>query len=64
MEDIIIKKLDYYLESKSEKHIEDIMGILKTYPDKINYGYIEKWTKRKGTFNIWKDLKERGEESD
>jgi len=63
VEDIIIKKLDYYLEGKSEKHIEDIMGILRTYPNKIDFDYLQKWAKRKGTFNIWKDLKERGEES-
>ena len=56
VEDVIIKKLDYYLEGKSEKHIEDIKGILKTYYEKIDFNYIEKWTKRKDTFNIWKDL--------
>ncbi len=56
VEDVIIKKLDYYLESKSEKHVEDIRGILKTYSNKIDFSYIEKWAKRKGTFNIWKNL--------
>lgn len=56
VEDVIIKKLDYYSRSSSEKHLEDIKGILKTYQGKINFKYIEKWTRKKNTQKIWKKI--------
>ncbi len=52
VEDVIIKKLDYYFEGKSEKHIEDIKGILKIYSGEIDFEYINKWVKDRGTLEI------------
>src|SRR5262249_4500528 len=42
-EDVILKKLDYYREGGSEKHLRDIAGILKLMGDRIDRTYIEHW---------------------
>lgn len=52
-EDVIIKKMQYYQEGGSEKHIRDITGILKLSSDRIDVGYIQKWAERLGLTNIW-----------
>jgi hypothetical protein len=40
-EDVIIKKLLYYQEGRSEKHLEDIRGILANWT--LETRYLEKW---------------------
>ena len=61
VEDVIIRKLDYYLEGGSEKHIEDIKGILENSSEKIDIEYIDRWAAKRGTSGIWKKIK-RSEE--
>jgi hypothetical protein len=39
-EDVIIKKLIYFREGGSEKHLRDIVGVLKIQAEKIDYEYI------------------------
>lgn len=55
-EDIIIKKLDYYQQGKSEKHLEDIRGILEISGEELDFAYITRWGKKKGTNKIWRKL--------
>lgn len=55
-EDIIIKKLDYYQQGRSEKHLEDIQGILEISKELLDFPYINRWTKKKRTYKIWKKL--------
>ena len=43
-EDVIIKKLEYYREGGSDKHLRDIAGVLKIRGDKIDTSYINRWT--------------------
>lgn len=45
-EDIILKKLDYYREGGSEKHLTDIRGILAN--SSIDRDYLELWLKKLG----------------
>ena len=45
-EDIIIKKLDYYREGGSEKHIADIREILSS--TSVDADYLEAWCKNLG----------------
>ncbi|MBI1862163.1 MAG: hypothetical protein HYR96_14715 [Deltaproteobacteria bacterium] len=40
-EDLIIKKLEYYREGGSEKHLADIRGVLAN--TEIDRGYLETW---------------------
>jgi hypothetical protein len=52
-EDAIIKKMEYYREGGSEKHLRDITGVLKTNPGQIDLAYINQWAARLGLNEIW-----------
>jgi len=45
-EDVILGKLQYYKEGKSEKHLTDIRGILRVSADQIDRAYLDGWTER------------------
>lgn len=53
MEDVILKKMEYYREGGSEKHLRDITGIVKLNPDKVDYQYIADWSTRMDLQDIW-----------
>jgi hypothetical protein len=55
-EDVIIKKLLYYKEGRSEKHIRDIAGMLKISSELIDRAYITSWAKRFDVSEIWEEL--------
>lgn len=57
-EDVIIKKMEYFKEGSSEKHIRDIMGILKISGEMIDLGYVSSWAKRLNLDDIWKPILE------
>lgn len=58
-EDVIIKKMEYYSEGGSEKHLRDITGMLLTSPDEIDRSYIERWAGILGLSEIWTAIQER-----
>lgn len=58
-EDVILKKLEYYREGKSEKHLRDIAGVLKISGDEIDRAYIESWADRLGVREIWDRMSTR-----
>ncbi len=58
-EDVIIKKMDYYREGGSEKHLRDIAGILKVSAGEIDETYIVEWADRLGLRPIWDAIKRR-----
>jgi hypothetical protein len=58
-EDVIIKKMEYYREGLSEKHIRDIMGILKISREMIDLGYISLWADRLNLEDIWLDIQNK-----
>lgn len=58
-EDVIIKKMEYYREGGSEKHLRDITGILKVSAQEIDEGYIVEWSERLGLGPIWQKIKRR-----
>ena len=53
-EDIIIKKLDFFRERGSEKHLEDIRGILAG--TKIDQNYLDNWIKHLGLLIEWQKV--------
>jgi hypothetical protein len=61
-EDVIIKKMEYYREGGSDKHLRDITGILKVSAQEIDEGYIAEWAERLGLRPIWDMIKRRLEE--
>jgi hypothetical protein len=58
-EDAIIKKMDYYREGGSEKHIRDITGVLKASQTSIDLSYIEQWSSQLGLGDLWATIKKR-----
>lgn len=55
-EDVILKKLVYYDEGKSEKHIRDILGVLKIQADAIDLDYLDHWAAQLGQRDLWQDV--------
>lgn len=52
-EDVIIKKMEYYREGGSEKHLRDITGMLQVSGEEIDTAYIVEWADRLGLRAIW-----------
>lgn len=58
-EDAIIKKMEYYREGGSEKHLRDIAGVLKTTGEQIDLAYIAMWAQQMALVDIWTAILER-----
>ena len=58
-EDVIVKKMEYYKEGGSEKHLRDITGILKISGDIVDRDYISAWAERLGLTEIWEAIQKR-----
>lgn len=58
-EDVIIKKMEYYREGGSEKHLRDITGILKVSAEQVDRNYIADWAERLDLNEIWSALARR-----
>lgn len=58
-EDVIIKKMLYYREGESPKHLRDIGGILRIQAGKLDRQYIADWSKRLGVEDIWRQIIEQ-----
>lgn len=55
-EDVILKKLVYYNEGESEKHIRDIIGVLKIQGKLIDYAYLSQWANQLNLSELWQDV--------
>jgi hypothetical protein len=58
-EDAIIKKMEYFREGGSEKHLRDITGVLKTSGEAIDIAYIDRWAAVLDLTDIWQDILQR-----
>jgi hypothetical protein len=58
-EDIIIKKMDFYNQGGSEKHLRDIASILKISGDSLDLKYIEEWADNLKLRDIWETVLKR-----
>lgn len=58
-EDVIIKKMEYYREGGSEKHLRDITGILMTTGADVDRPYIARWAHQLGLVEIWEAIEKR-----
>jgi hypothetical protein len=62
-EDAIIKKMDYYREGGSEKHLRDIAGVLKISRDQIDWAYITRWAEQMGLGDLWSRIKTQADQA-
>ncbi len=58
-EDVVLKKMDFYRQGGSDKHLRDIAGILKISADAIDLAYIEAWARKLGLAEIWAAVSKR-----
>jgi len=58
-EDVIIKKMEYYKEGGSGKHLRDVTGILKISGDMVDRDYISEWAEGLGLTEIWEAILRR-----
>ena len=53
VEYVILRKLEYYREGQSEKHLRDIAGILSISPDQINFDELNEKIKQQLLGKEW-----------
>ncbi len=53
-EDLVLKKLDYYREGESEKHLNDIRDIIMNV--KLDEEYLQFWISKMGLVKEWSKL--------
>lgn len=58
-EDVIVSKLLFYGEGRSDKHLRDIAGILRIQADRLDRAYIDRWASRLGVAEIWEAVQTR-----
>lgn len=63
-EDVILKKMEFYKEGGSDKHLRDIVGVLKICSSPIDYPYIESWAAKLDVLDIWRQIQERTNQPD
>lgn len=58
-EDVILKKLEFFREGASDKHLRDIASMLKVSGPEIDLDYIASWAPRLGVTEEWGMMKKR-----
>lgn len=58
-EDVILKKMEFYKDGGSDKHLRDIAGVLKICGRPIDFAYIESWAAKIGVLEIWRQIQQR-----
>jgi hypothetical protein len=53
-EDVILKKLEYYREGGSDKHVRDIISILKIAGPTVDRAYLADWVSRLSLDDAWR----------
>ncbi len=56
---VIVRKLEYYREGGSEKHLRDIRSILDTSPEAIQSAELEQQIAARGLQEAWRQVQER-----
>lgn len=55
---VILRKLEYYREGGSEKHLRDIAGVLRVSGDTVDRAVLSDWTRRMGLDGTWKGVED------
>ena len=53
---VIVRKLEYFREGGSEKHLRDIRAMLNVSGDQINHADLNEWIQRQGVEAEWKKV--------
>jgi hypothetical protein len=52
---VIVRKLEFYREGGSPKHLRDIRGMLDVSAELIDVPTIEDWVRRRGLIEAWSE---------
>ena len=52
-EDVIVRKLQYYQEGRSEKHLQDLRGILRCSGDSLDGAWLRQIIREQGLESFW-----------
>ena len=52
-EDVIIKKMEYYREGGSEKHLRDVRSMVALSADQFDQGALAEWIRQRGVEAEW-----------
>lgn len=55
-EDVILKKLVFYREGGSSKHLRDIAGVLRVGGDELDLDYVRGWAHRLEVEELWEEI--------
>jgi hypothetical protein len=58
VEYVILRKLEYFREGKSEKHVRDIREMLEVSPEEVDRPFLEQWITRLGLTAEWRRILE------
>lgn len=58
-EDVILKKMQTYLDGGSDKHLRDIAGILAMSGEALDREYLDEWASRLELDELWRGILER-----
>jgi len=51
---VIVRKLEYFREGGSEKHLRDIRSMLEHSPEQIDRGELQTWIRSRGLAEAWR----------
>jgi hypothetical protein len=60
-EDVILRKLEYYRDCGSGKHLRDIRSMLNTSPQSIQIAELEQQIAARGLQEAWRQVQQRGD---
>jgi len=55
-EDVILKKLQYYREGGSDKHLRDIAGVIRVMGGELDQGYLAQWARQLQVEDLWAEI--------
>lgn len=58
-EDVILKKMVFYREGGSEKHLRDIAGVLEISGGELDRAYLDRWVEELGLVEVWSTVLQR-----
>ncbi len=58
-EDVIVMKLEFYRRGGSDKHLRDIVSVLRVSGDAVDRSYIASWADRLGLNEPWGEVLQR-----
>ncbi|MBI2329788.1 nucleotidyltransferase [Candidatus Daviesbacteria bacterium] len=55
-EDLILRKLLWFNQSKSTRQLEDIHSVMAIIKNQLDYGYLKKWARKQGTLDLLEEM--------